>query len=146
MALRQILPLEPFHRDVRQPLVELSEGDDADDPGVFEPGEQPSLAPEARLLAGVDAGNRDDLERHGRTQVDVDCTVRCPHGAAPKLLEGDTVCGQANFIVLEAAVHGTRFTQAPKQEAVQTTESRRFAFKQRAALFAVQNLIFCNRH
>src|SRR5206468_10950827 len=58
------------------------------------------------------------LERDRRPQVDVDCTVRCPHGAAPKFLESDTVCGQANFIVLEAAVHGTRFTQAPKQEAV----------------------------
>src|SRR5207247_3494865 len=57
------------------------------------------------------------LERDRRTQVDVDCTVGCPHGTAPKLLEGDTVRGQANFIVLEATVQALRFTQAADQEA-----------------------------
>ena len=64
LALRDVLALEPLHRDVRLPLVELPERDDAHDAGVVQPREHAPLAPEARLLARVDAGQRDDLERH----------------------------------------------------------------------------------
>ena len=66
LALRDVLPVEPLHRDVGLPLVELPEGHHAHDARVREPREHPPLATEARLFARVDAGDGDDLERHRR--------------------------------------------------------------------------------
>ena len=68
LALRDVLALEPLHRDVWVALVELAERDDAHDPRVAEAGEHAALAPEAGLLPGVDARNRDDLERDRRAR------------------------------------------------------------------------------
>ena len=63
LALRDVLALEPLHRDVRLPVVELPERDDPHDPRVAQPREHAPLATEPRLFARVDPRERDDLER-----------------------------------------------------------------------------------
>ena len=63
LALRDVLALEPLHRDVRLAVVELTERDDLHDARVAQPREHAPLAPEPRLLACVDPRQRDDLER-----------------------------------------------------------------------------------
>ncbi len=65
LALRDVFALEPLHRDVGLPVVELTERDDLHDPGVTQAREHAALAPEPRLFARVDPGQRDDLERDG---------------------------------------------------------------------------------
>ena len=77
-ALRDVFALEPFHRDVRHPLVELPERDDAHDARVVQPREHAPLAGEARLFAGVDARDGDDLQRDGLIG---DAIVRAVHDA-----------------------------------------------------------------
>ena len=44
LPLRDVFPLEPLHRDVRLPVVELPERDDPHDPRVREPREDAPLA------------------------------------------------------------------------------------------------------
>ena len=85
LALRDVLAVEPLHRDVGMPLVELPERDDAHDAGMTEPGEHAAFATEARLLAGVDAGDRDDLQRDGRLRDLVGRAIDDADAAAPDL-------------------------------------------------------------
>src|ERR1019366_1868322 len=63
LPLGDVFALEPLHRDVGLPVVELSERDDLHDRRVPEPREHATLALEPRLFAGVDAGQGDHFER-----------------------------------------------------------------------------------
>ena len=95
LALRDVLALEPLHRDVRLPVVELPEGDDAHDPRVVQPREHAPLAAEARLFARVDARERDDLERDGLAGHLVVRAVHDPDAAAPDLALDDEAAREA---------------------------------------------------
>src|SRR5688572_4308972 len=78
LPLRDVLSLEPLHRDVGMALVELPEGDDAHDPGMREPGEDTPFATEASLLVRVDARDRDHLQGDRRSR---DLIARAVHDA-----------------------------------------------------------------
>ncbi len=94
LALRDVLALEPLHRDVRLPVVELPEGHHPDDPAVAQPREHTTLPPEARLLARIDPRQRDDLERDVLSAHLVAGSVHDAHSAAADLALDDEPAGQ----------------------------------------------------
>jgi len=97
-ALADVLALQPLHGDVRLPFVELPERHEAHDPGMREPCQHAPFAVEARLFAGVDARDRDDLERHRLPRHLIERAVHDADASAPDLALDDEPSPQQHLL------------------------------------------------
>src|SRR5690606_4499381 len=110
--LRDVLALEPLHRDVRVALVELAERNDANDAGMAQAGEHAPLATEARLLARIDARDRDDLQRDRRAG----------HLVASAIDDADTAA--AHFAFDHEAAREERLFERGRRHVFESIETR----------------------
>jgi hypothetical protein len=94
LPLGDVFAVQPLHRDIGVPLLELTERHYAHDARVVQPGKQPSFATKPRLLPRVDAWQRDDLQRDRMPAELVARAVHDAHATAANLALDDEASGE----------------------------------------------------
>ena len=104
---RQILPVDPLHRQVPQALGGDAVGDVAHDAGVMELRQRQGLALEAQLLL-VEGRAQEHLERHRRLRSEIAGPVHGAHAAARgEPLDGETLVDEVSGAHDRSAGRGT---------------------------------------